>query len=297
MAADPLPSFEALRVFAVAARHGSFSRAAEELHVTHGAVSHRIKSLEDQLRVRLFERRGNNMVLTTEGSQLLASVDLAVLEITRGVERVRNGRNLSELTVSLLPVMAARWLIPRLSRFHASFPDIGINIRTSLTLANFKSDGVDLAIRYGAGRWPGLRAVKLFDEELFPVCSPTFNGGVLPTDPSELLKLPLLRDTNLPWARWFALVGIKLREDVRGTSFTDANLLLQAAISCQGIALARKSVAVDEITSGRLVKLFNQNLTTAFSHFIVYPEESETLPKLSAFREWLLKEALDLGEL
>ena len=157
-------------------------------------------------------------------------------------------------------------------------PDV-INIRTNLTLANFKSDGVDLAIRYGAGRWPGLRAVKLFDEELFPVCSPKFNGGVLPTDPAELLKLPLLRDANLPWARWFDLVGIKLREDVRGTSFTDANLLLQAAISCQGM-LCRKSVAVEEITSGRLVKLFNQTLRTAFFAFHC-AEDSETLP---AFR-------------
>jgi LysR family transcriptional regulator, glycine cleavage system transcriptional activator len=287
--ARSLPSFEAFRVFEVAARHGSFSRAADELHVTHGAVSHRIKHLEEHLSVRLFERRGNSMTLTGDGRQLLASVSVAIDELSRGVDRLR-GTNATDLTVSLLPVMAARWLIPRLSRFHERFPDIDINIRTSLALANFRSDGVDLAIRYGAGRWQGLRAVKLADEELFPVCSPHFNGGNLPTDPSQLLKLPLLRDLNLPWANWFKLVGIELREDVRGTSFVDANLLLQAAISCQGIALARKSIAAAEIASGSLVKLFDHSLRTAYSHFIVYPEGSEKIHKVIVFRDWLLEE-------
>jgi len=288
-----LPSLEALRVFEVAARHGSFSRAADELHVTHGAVSHRIRSLEDHLSVRLFERRANGMALTSEGGQLLASVSAAIDEITRGVERLR-GHSAIELTVSLLPVMAARWLIPRLSRFHERFPDVDINIRTSLALANFRSDGVDLAIRYGAGRWPGLRAVKLADEELFPVCSPHFNGGHLPTEPSQLLKLPLLRDLNLPWAGWFRLAGIDLREDVRGTSFVDANLLLQAAISGQGIALARRWIAAEEIASGSLVKLFDTSLRTAYSHYIVYPEASERIRKVVVFRDWLLEEGAPL---
>lgn len=288
--ARTLPSLDALRVFEVAARHGSFSRAAAELHVTHGAVSHRIRSLEDHLTVRLFERRGNSMALTGEGSQLLTSVNIAIDELNRGIERLR-GSNAIDLTVSLLPVMAARWLIPRLSRFHERFPDIDINIRTSLALANFRSDGVDLAIRYGAGRWPGLKAVKLADEELFPVCSPHFDGGNLPTDPSQLLGLPLLRDSNLPWAGWFKLVGIHLREDVRGTSFTDANLLIQAAISGQGIALARKSIAAEEIAAGTLVKLFDSALRTNYSHFIVYPEESEKIRKVVVFRDWLLNES------
>jgi len=286
-----LPSLDALRVFEVAARHGSFSRAADELHVTHGAVSHRIRSLEDHLSLQLFERHGNGMALTREGKQLLISVNAALDEITRGVDRLR-GSNTSDLTVSLLPVMAARWLIPRLTRFHDRFPDIDINIRTSLALANFRSDGVDVAIRYGAGQWPGLRAVKLADEELFPVCSPYFNGGNLPTHPSQLLKLPLLRDLNLPWTMWFNVVGIDLREDIRGTSFTDANLLLQAAVSCQGIALARRSIAADEIASGSLVRLFDQSVRTNYSHFVVYPVESEDIRKVIVFRDWILEEGM-----
>lgn len=286
-----LPSFEALRVFEVAARHGSFSRAADELHVTHGAVSHRIKSLESHLRSRLFERRSNSMFLTIEGVQLLASVNIAIGEITRGIERLHESRHMTELTVSLLPFMAARWLIPRLSRFHERHPEIDINIRTSLALASFGSDGVDLAIRYGGGRWHGLRAIKLADEELFPVCSPGFNGGRLPSTPHELLKFPLLRDVNLPWAQWFEHVGVHIDEDIRGTSFTDANLLMQAVIDKQGIALARRSIAAEEIALGRLVQLFDQSVPTAYSHFVVYPEQSEKLRKIIVFRDWLLEEA------
>ncbi len=287
-----LPSFEALRVFEVAARHGSFTRAAEELHVTHGAISHRIKSLEAQLRVALFQRRGNNMVLTDDGTKLFASVNLAIGEISRGIERLGGKSERSELTVSLLPVMAARWLIPRLSGFHARHPHIGINVRTSLTLANFEKDGIDLAIRYGAGKWPGLRAIKLADEELFPVCSPNFNEGRLPTSPAELLEFPLLRDLNLPWERWFAHVGVTWKGKLRGTSFTDANLVLQAAVGRQGIALARSSIVSDEILSGRLIRLFEHGLPTAYSHFIVYPERSERLAKVVVFRDWLLEEAV-----
>jgi len=287
---NALPSFEALRVFEVAARHGSFSRAAEELHVTHGAVSHRIKSLEDQLHLRLFERRGNSMVLTAEGRQLLASVDIAVGEITRGIERLRGTGQVSRLTVSLLPVMAARWLIPRLSRFYERFPDIEINIRTSLTLATFKSDGVDLAIRYGPGQWPGLKAEKFADEELFPVCSPNFNGGHLPRQPSELLQLTLLHDANLPWKHWLKRAGVKAVEDVRGTSFSDANLLLAAATAGQGVALARSSIVADEIVAGSLVRLFDYSYRTPYSHFIVYPERSDRIRKVAVFRDWLLEE-------
>lgn len=286
-----LPSLEALRVFEVASRHGNFSRAAEEIHVTHSAVSQRISHLEAELGVRLFERRGNRMVLTADGSQLLGSVKAAIDEITRGVEQIRTTRKSRDLTISLLPVMAARWLVPRMARFNASHPDININIRTSRALANFKSDGVDLAIRFGAGRWKGMEVIKLFDEELFPVCSPQFNGGRLPKDPAELLSLPLLRDVNLPWRHWFNFAGIKLKEDLRGTSFTDANLLLEAALSGQGVALARGSIARPEITSGRLVRLFSFGLPSPYSYYIVYPATTERSRSVAVLRDWLLEEA------
>lgn len=286
-----LPSLDALRIFAVAARHESFSAAAAEIHVTHGAVSQRIKQLQAELGVNLFERSGNKMLVTPEGRVLLRSVELAIGEITRGVDSIRVATTSRELTVSLLPVMASRWLIPRLSRFHQRHPRIDINIRTSLNLATFQSDGVDLAIRFGPGEWSGLRAIKLADEELFPVCSPSFNDSRLPTTPAELLKMPLLRDTNLPWSYWFEAVGVTVRREIRGTSFTDANLLLEAAVSGQGIALARKSICAPELASGRLVRLFQQTFRTAYSHFIVYPPAKERNANVVAFRDWLLEEA------
>lgn len=286
-----LPSFEALRIFEVAARHGSYSRAADELHVTHSAVSQRIKLLEADLGIRLFTRRGTRMILTPNGRQLVQSVKTAIDEISNAVERIRPARKSAELTVSLLPVMAARWLVPRMSRFNKRHPDISINIKTSRSLANLGSDGVDVAIRFGAGQWKGMEAVKLFDEELYPVCSPNFNGGRLPKKSEDLLAMPLLRDINLPWQNWLNHAGIKQKANVRGTSFSDANLLLEAAIAGQGIALARGSLAAPEISSGRLVRLFKVSLRTAYSHYVVYPVTTKKLMPVTAFRDWLLEEA------
>lgn len=285
-----LPSLDALRIFAIAARHESYSRAADEIHVTHGAVSQRIKQLEGDLGFSLFERRGGKMLLTADGQQLRRSVDLAIGEIARALDAIRAAKSSRQLTVSLLPVLAARWLIPRLSRFHQRHPDIEINIRTGSRLANFDVDGVELAIRFGRGDWPGLRAIKLMDEELFPVCSPSFNDGRLPASPSELLHMPLLRDANLPWSYWFRTVGLAADGEVRGTSFTDAHLLLDAAVAGHGIALARKSICASELAAGRLVRLFPQSYRTAYSHFIVYPPAMEG-SKVIVFRDWLLDEA------
>ena len=178
-----LPPLETLRVFEVACRHGSYSEAARELHVTHSAVSQRIRQLEEELGLTLFERQGNRMVPTSSGLRLQAGVKSAFSEMNAALASIQTRRKDAEITVSLLPVMAARWLVPRLSRFTARFPHINLHIKTGQSLANFKSDGVDIAIRFGTGDWKGLRAIKLLDEEFFPVCSPGLNGGRLPKDP------------------------------------------------------------------------------------------------------------------
>lgn len=135
-----------------------------------------------------------------------------------------------------------------------------------------------------------MEAVKLFDEELYPVCSPKFNGGRLPEKPEDLLAVPLLRDLNLPWHNWFSHVGIKLNRSIQGTSFSDANLLLEAAIAGQGVALARGSLARSEIASGRLVRLFDISFRTTYSHYVVYPSAVKKLKPVEAFRDWLLEE-------
>jgi LysR family glycine cleavage system transcriptional activator len=286
-----LPPLETLRVFEVACRHGSYSDAARELHVTHSAVSQRIRQLEDELGLTLFERQGNRMVLTAAGIRLQAGVKGAFSELSAAVSGLTTHRADAEITVSLLPVMAARWLVPRLSRFKARHPRINLNVRTGQSLANFKSDGVDIAIRFGMGDWKGLRATKLLDEELFPVCSPGFNDGRLPRDLASMLTLPLLIDRNVSWHAWFRSAGLKLDREIVGTSFTDANSLLEAAVTGQGIALGRMSVTRSDLLAGKLVRLSDHSLRVSFCHYAVHPTSSESNPALVAFREWLVEEA------
>jgi LysR family glycine cleavage system transcriptional activator len=287
----PFPSLETLRVFEVACRHGSYSEAARELHVTHSAVSQRIRQLEEELGLTLFERQGNRMVPTSSGLRLQAGVKNAFSEMNAALASIQTRRKDTEITVSLLPVMAARWLVPRLSRFTARFPHVNLHIKTGQSLANFKSDGVDIAIRFGTGDWKGLRAIKLLDEEFFPVCSPGLNGGRLPKDPASMLSQPLLIDRNLSWHAWFKSAGVKLDRDIAGTSFTDTNALMEAAVMGQGIALGRLSVARSDILAGKLVRLSEHSLRVAYCHYAVYPIASESNPALAAFRDWLVEEA------
>jgi LysR family transcriptional regulator, glycine cleavage system transcriptional activator len=287
----PFPPLETLRVFEVACRHGSYSEAARELHVTHSAVSQRIRQLEEELGLTLFERKGNRMVPTSSGLRLQAGVKSAFSEMSAAIAGLRTRRKDAEITVSLLPVMAARWLVPRLSRFKARFPQINLHIKTGQSLANFKSDGVDIAIRFGTGDWKGLRAIKLLDEEFFPVCSPGLNGGRLPKDPASMLSQPLLIDRNLSWHAWFKSAGLKLDRDIAGTSFTDTNALMEAAVMGQGVALGRLSITRSDILAGKLVRLSEHSLRVAYCHYAVYPISSESNPALVAFRDWLVEEA------
>ena len=285
------PSLETLRVFEVACRHGSYSEAARELHVTHSAVSQRIRQLEEELGLTLFERQGNRMVPTSSGLRLQAGVKSAFSEMNAALASIQTRRKNAEITVSLLPVMAARWLVPRLARFTARFPHINLHIKTGQSLANFKSDGVDIAIRFGTGDWKGLRAIKLLDEEFFPVCSPGLNGGRLPKDPASMLSQPLLIDRNLSWHAWFKSAGVKLDRDIAGTSFTDTNALMEAAVTGQGIALGRLSVTGSDILAGKLVRLSEHSLRVVYCHYAVYPIASESNAALAAFRDWLVEEA------
>lgn len=231
------------------------------------------------------------MVLTPSGVRLHTAVSQALSQLTISMKGLASASTEAEISVSLLPVMASRWLVPRLSRFNAMYPRIFVNLSSSRGIASFKSDGIDIAIRLGNGSWKGCQAEKLFDEEAFPVCSPTFNSGEIPKKPSEFLGLPLLLDRNIPWPLWFRGAGVKLDRRIVGTSFTDANLLLDAACAGQGIALARASVAAADLNSGRLVQLSGHRYKLPLSHFVVYPTSSEGDESVMAFRDWLLEEA------
>jgi len=288
-----LPPLEAMRVFEVAARHGSYSRAAEELHITHGAVSQRIRQIEERVGIKLFERMGHRMVPTPDGRRLYDRVARSLAELTGALTSLRSSPMDAEVTVSLLPVMAARWLLPRLPRFNEHYPHIHVNVKSDRQLANFKSDKVDIALRLGTGTWKGLHAIRLMDEEIFPVCSPRYNGGQFTRDPSAFVNERLLIDPNVPWSTWFKSLGVQIDRKIVGNSFADANLLMEAAIDGQGIALARRSVTRADLLNGKLVRLSDHNCRLPLSHFLVHPPLLESNAPAMAFRDWMLAEAME----
>jgi LysR family transcriptional regulator, glycine cleavage system transcriptional activator len=181
-------------------------------------------------------------------------------------------------------------LLPRLADFNEHHPDIRVNIRAALSLTNFTRDGVDMAVRFGPGTWPGLKSIKLYDEELVPVCSPAFLGGQLPRVPGDLLKVPLLHDERQPWSIWFEAVGLDYRDAGQGPRYSDGNLLIPAAIAGLGVALARASLVEADLASSRLVRLFSRSVPTRYSYFIVYPPDSEATGKIQVFQQWLFEQ-------
>jgi LysR family glycine cleavage system transcriptional activator len=284
-----LPPLTALRAFEAAARLGSFSRAAEEISVTHSAVSHQVRALERALGAPLFQRNGKRVTLTAAGRSFAERVGAALRDIAEAAQLVRRGaRDRNALTISTLPSFAARWLMPRLGRFMERHPQIEVTVHTSIALVDMERDEVDLAIRFGRGEWPGVEALKYMDDEFFPVASPRFNRGRLPTRPAELAKFRLMRSNDEPWTPWFRIAGVKL-EEPRGSVFTDSALLLQAAADGRGIALARRSIAEDDLRAGKLVRLFDLALAAHGANYLVWPKN-----KLSAnaalLRDWLLAE-------
>jgi LysR family transcriptional regulator, glycine cleavage system transcriptional activator len=286
-----LPSLETLRFLEAAGRCSNFTQAAAELNVTPGAVSQRIKSLEEILGVRLFDRNSHEMALTEKGRILFDKVTVAMKEIAFGIELISPSEQSNLLSISLLPAFASRWLLPRLADFNARCPDLRIRIKAEPPLAAFGDDGVDLAIRFGVGTWSGLHAEKLFEETLFPVASPLFNAGKLPKDPRDLLGALLLQDERVPWSIWFKVAGLPTDHPVKGTSFSDANLLLQAAVAGRGIALARGALVAEDLAYGRLVQLFDIRAASSFGYFLVHPLSPDRPKEVKRFRDWLLEEA------
>jgi LysR family glycine cleavage system transcriptional activator len=290
MPARTLP-LAALRAFEAAARHVSYSRAAEELNLTHGAISFQMRVLKEALGVDLFKRQGRRMVLTPEGQRLFGYVRDGFDRLDQGMEDVRASRRGRMLTVSVHPGLASYWVIPRLADFQRQHPEIDVSLLPNTALVDFSREDIDMALRYGPGNWPGVVAVKLMDEEVFPVVSPRFNNGVLPKQPRDLADLPLLRDARQPWSDWFKSIGLDLPEPERGPVYNEPSLVLQAAIAGQGVALARGALVRPVIEAGHLVRLFPRGARARFSYYIAYPPAGASVPRVIAFRDWLLQQA------
>ncbi|SAK46142.1 DNA-binding transcriptional activator GcvA [Caballeronia temeraria] len=287
-----LPALNALRAFEAAARHESFSRAADELFVTHGAVSHQIRALEAELGVSLFARDGKRVRLTDRGRQYAAEVRAALLALAESTRRIRSGDRDRRLIVSTIPSFSARWLTPRVGRFIEQHPDVDLELLTTATLIDFNRDDADVALRFGYGKYAGLHTEELLDEVFFPACSPNFRGGALPRVPRDLATLPLLRSDDELWRPWFDAAGLTdLPEPKRGVLYEDSSNLLQAAIDGQGIALVRRSLAMQEILSGRLVRLFNVDGPSPWKYYFVCPAALLQSKRVQAFRTWVFDEA------
>jgi LysR family glycine cleavage system transcriptional activator len=289
-----LPPLNALRAFEAAARHLSFTKAAEELHVTQAAVSHQIKVLEADLGARLFRRYTRRLELTREGQTLLPPVGDGFARLTAGVAAVRGLQDSGILTVSVTPAFGGRWLAGRLTRFWERHPDIDLRLHHTTALSDFAREEVDLAVRYGLGEWEGLESEYLLPVDLVPVCSPEFLASGKPLEkPEDLAHRTLLHWKDYSeWTQWLKTAGV---EDVvvarRGQVVDDVPVLLDLACQGAGVALERSALVADDIAKGRLVQPFPISVELSFAYHVVYPPGQLARPKVKAFRDWLREEA------
>jgi LysR family glycine cleavage system transcriptional activator len=291
-----LPQLNALKAFEAAARYESFTRAAEELCVTQGAVSHQVKALEAELGVKLFNRERQRLIITEAGREYLNVVRDALDRIAAGTERLVQRQTSGVLTVSTSPDFAAKWLVHRLGRFAEAHPDIDLRVSATLHHVDFAREEVDLAVRHGDGKWAGLDVTRLCAEQLFAVCSPKLvSGRNRVTKPADVLKFPRLHlDTRDTWAKWLEAAGVATdTAAIRGPIVNRASILIDAAVDGQGVALARTTLAAWDLLNKRLVRPFGAALPLSKSYWIVCPKATSALPKITLFRDWLLTEAAD----
>ena len=288
-----LPPLNALRAFDAAARHLSLTRAAQELHVTHGAVSRQIKELEGFFGRPLFLRRPRGLELTSEGRLLAYTSSRMFEELRDAVRSLRDVRQAGVITVSTVASLAARWLVPRIAAFQAKFPDTEVRVGTTPQLVDFRRDGVDLALRYGRGGWPGVYSERLFAPREFPVCAPSLlQGARALRTPDDLAHFPLIHDMGFGnWSQWLAAAGAKQVDPPRGLVLQDMNVVLQAAIEGQGVALASMPLVHADLKAGRLVRPFTVDIPVELSFYIVCEHGREKSPELAPFLAWLREEA------
>jgi LysR family transcriptional regulator, glycine cleavage system transcriptional activator len=298
---EHFPGLRTLRAFDAAARHLSFTRAADDMGVTPAAISNQIKELEDQLGVELFIRTSRSMRLTKEGEILRMAATESLETLAKALHRIKRLENRNQIRVSSTPSVAAKWLVPRLDGFLTAYPSADVRVDVSNTLVDFDRDDVDLAIRFGAGKYPGLRADLLFKDTLSPVCSPDLITKDKPLQvPKDLLRHTLIhldwQSQGLAWPNWrmwMQAAGIKDFDDKRGLHFSQTSLSIQAAIDGQGVALGDSNLVADDLAAGRLVKPFELSLKApdAFSYFIITRLNTADAPLVNAFRDWCLAEA------
>lgn len=294
-----MPSIDSLYVFAVAARHLSFTAAAAELHRTQSAVSHRVKALEEEIGTRLFERSARGLELTAPGQALARQVDQAISDISRTLAGLGRAAQPRKLRITLLPSVASRWLVPRLPRFFAQHPDIEVQVIADARVLDLRAERIDLAIRFGHGRYRGHVATLLMCDRVLPVCAPHLLAGrAAITTIEALLELPLLHDSGAEgdgslsdWHSWLDQLGCSDLSHRAGQRFSHAGLAIEAAVLGVGVALARLSLVTDHLASGALLCPLALSTATAFAYHLVALPQVAALPEVLLFSDWLRTEA------
>ncbi len=285
MSAIPL---NALRTFEAVASRLSFAKGAEALNVTPAAVSSQIRALEQRLNQPLFHRHGRHISLTEAGHKLLPGVQHGLAELRHAVQLVSQDRSEGVLNVSMMPSILQKWLMPRLSGFYTTEPLIDLRINVDNALVNFEQSDMHSAVRLGAGKWAGVKAVKLMDDWILPVCNRRLLRKIGPIKTVEALQEhDLLFAPSDVWDAWFREFGETSR-DSRWSLLNDSLSILMAAEQGEGIALSRWSLVARDIEAGRLVRPIETVVKADWSHYFVAPPHYFDLPKVAAFRDWLL---------
>ncbi|MBW6421555.1 transcriptional regulator GcvA [Rhizobium sp. XQZ8] len=289
---DQLP-LQTLRAFEATARRLSMTGAAEELHLTHGAVSRQIKTLEVHLGVPLFRRLTRKIELTEEGSSLFGIVTRLLSELAREADSIRSRSDTTRLVVSSGVSFASKWLTPRLHRLMARYPDLDVHLEVTDIAVDFTKSQVDVALRYGAGVYPAATAERIMNETVSPVCAPfylTQVGGL--TDPADLDKCQLIHEIGMTatWERWFTSVGLSYSK-TRGPGYSHGSMSIEAAIRGEGVALGRSVLVAEDLAEGRLIALFPKSkLDVEWGYDLVYRTGNGQHPKVTAFRNWIADE-------
>jgi LysR family glycine cleavage system transcriptional activator len=293
-----LPPLNALRAFEAAARHLNFSRAADELSVTPGAVSQQIQNLEDYVGVALFKRTPKGLLLTDAAQMALPALREAFDRLAEAASLLTAAVDGRRLTLTAPPSFAAKWLVPRLKRFEESYPQIDVWLSADMDIVDFATGEVDLAIRYGGGRYPGLELQKLLSETVIPVVSPGLMNENPLTSPADLAHHTLLHDgspnadESCPdWSMWLAARGVRGVDGTRGPRFNQSSLVIEAAMGGRGVALAKQTLAQDDLDAGRLLAPFHITTAVDFAYYLVHPKAKGRLPQVKAFVSWISAEA------
>ena len=294
-----LPPLNSVRAFEVAARHMSISLAASELRVTPAAISHQIRLLEDHVGLPLFVRNGRGLALTDAGSAGLRDLREGFARLSAAMDAIDSLGEAGVLSVSVAPSFASKWLLPRLELFQHAHPEIDVHVSASVQVSDFVKDGIDVAIRYGSGRYSDLSVERLLTESVVPVCSPDY---LMEHGPfylaSDLTEATLLHDDspdNDPscpnWEMWLSAAGAPNIDSARGPRFNQSSLVIEAATLGRGVALAKTALAARDLRQGRLVQPLSSAMKVDFAYYVVAPRAKLNLPKVSYFIDWLRTEA------